>query len=134
MVKLIRLDLADHLKQAGIAFERGGVKLDLIEQMAKTGEAVLGVLKRDAAHHAMDFITQAQEQLGQVRPVLAGNPGDQRFGLGQRRAPWWEYHKGEEKNSKSEVKNSKFEIRINVQNSNDPMTETSPLGDQLGKT
>ena len=42
-------------------------------------EAVLGVFEGDAADHAVDFVAFLEQELGEIRAVLAGDAGDECF-------------------------------------------------------
>ena len=56
-----------HLEQAGIAFERGRVERDLVEEVLDAPEAVLGIFDGDAADDAVNFVALFEQQLGQIR-------------------------------------------------------------------
>ena len=84
VVDLVRPDGLDQADQAGAVGEVAVVE----DQRLRVGVSRVGVRQviepfppqaRGAADHSVHLVALGQEQLGQVRPVLAGDAGDQRL-------------------------------------------------------
>jgi hypothetical protein len=83
VVTLVEVMLAQDLKNAWVTFETGRMECYAFEQMGNAAEASIGRLEGDASHQAVNFITESEEVIGEVTPVLPGDSGNQRsFGHG----------------------------------------------------
>ena len=71
MVTFIGLNLPHDVEQARIAFERCRMERHRLAKMLNTLEPVIGILNCDSAHYSMDLILLRQEELCQIRAVLA---------------------------------------------------------------
>ena len=71
---LVRLDGAQHVDERELVEQ---VRLPQIDAVAEMRDA-LEVLRARPAHHADDPVALLEQQLGQVRPVLARDAGDER--------------------------------------------------------
>ena len=80
VVDFVRLDLLDHAHEAGrigqVAIVQGQLRAGFIEFAIQMVDA-FGVERGGAALEAMHLVALGQQQLGKVRPVLAGDAGDQ---------------------------------------------------------
>src|SRR5438445_9491552 len=83
VVALVRLDLLHHRENACIALERRRMQLDPVEQMSDPEHAMMRIFESDASHDSMDFVSLLEQQLGEVRTILSGDPGDECFGCAQ---------------------------------------------------
>ena len=79
MIALVRLDLLEDLEDAGVALQRGGMDLDVVQDVLDAPHAMLRVLESDPAHQAVNLVAFGQKELRQVTPILAGETGDQCF-------------------------------------------------------
>ena len=81
MITFIWPHPVDHLEEAGITVQRGGVEHQpvMIEEMAEAPEPVFRILKGHASDNTVHCIVLAQQQLRKVGAVLPCDPGDQRF-------------------------------------------------------
>jgi hypothetical protein len=83
VVALVVVVTADHVKDAGIALQRGAVQLEPVEKVGDAAEAEVGRFERDAAHEPVDLVAEIEQMLRDVASVLSGDAGDQReFGHG----------------------------------------------------
>ena len=78
MVAFRRRDLLNHADQAGIAFKRGRIQMQLGFQVPDAHHAADGIFKRHAAHNSVDFVPFGKEELGEIRAVLSSDAGNQR--------------------------------------------------------
>src|SRR5262249_573729 len=72
MVTFIWLHPVDHLEEARIAVERGGVEHQpvMIEEMAEAPEPVLWILKGHASDYPVHFVVLAQQPLRKIGAIL----------------------------------------------------------------
>ena len=83
MVHLIRLNGGNNFHQAGIAFERGSMKVQPVDEVLNARQAVLRIFNGYAANDAVDFVVFFQQQFREVAAILARDPGNERaFSIG----------------------------------------------------
>src|SRR5262249_20711281 len=82
VVDLVRLDLLQEARDGDPVEQVALDQLDLVAQVLDAGE----VLGAGAAHHAVNAVALFEQQLGEVRTVLAGDAGDECGRHGG--APW----------------------------------------------
>ena len=56
-----------------------GVDIEVVDSM--------GIERRRSPDHAMDVVSLVEQELCEVRPILAGDPGDERL-LGRQLSPY----------------------------------------------
>src|SRR5579883_106432 len=78
VIALVRFDAAENVVDAGVAFERARVQVQLRPDGSQTGEPVLGVFQGHAAHQPVDFIPLGKKEFREIGAILARDAGDQR--------------------------------------------------------
>src|SRR5919106_3835591 len=78
VIALVEIVFAEYVKYAGVTLETGRVKRYAIEYMSDAAESRPRRFQGHPAHQAMNFITQTQQVVGEVTPILAGNSSNQR--------------------------------------------------------
>src|SRR5580698_236883 len=76
VIALVRLYLEEDTVETREIFKRRAVKVNLAEQMLDSRHSVGWVLQSDPPHDAVNLIAFLQQELGEVRPVLAGDARD----------------------------------------------------------
>ena len=79
VITFVERMLAKDMEEAGIAFQVGAVKRDLVEDIADPGEATFGVFDGDPADQAVDFVALVEQVFSEVAAVLAGDTCDECF-------------------------------------------------------
>src|SRR6185369_16763814 len=79
VIALVKIVLAENVKDAGVAFETGWMQCDAIQQMGDAAEPRLRYFEGHAADQPVYFIAQTQQVIGEVTAILTGNSGNQRF-------------------------------------------------------
>src|SRR2546425_350653 len=77
MVAFMGLDRLEHPVDAREALQGRGMQVEAVLQVQNAPEPVLRIFDRHPPDDAMHLIAFVQEQLGQVRPILPGDAGDQ---------------------------------------------------------
>src|SRR5438067_13904131 len=77
MVTLIEFVLAYYAKETRVTFHARRVQRDSNQKMAQASKAALRILKRDASHESMNFVTQREQVLCEITSILASQPGNQ---------------------------------------------------------
>src|SRR5438309_2614079 len=78
VVALMGLDRLEHPVDAGQALQGRGMQMKAVLQVEYAPEPVLRIFDRHPPDDAVHLIAFVQEQLGQERPVLPRDAGDQR--------------------------------------------------------
>ena len=77
VVTLVELMTTDDVEDAGITFEARGMKLNAIKQVGNAREAALRIFQRHPPDETVHLVTQCEQVLGQVAPVLTGDACNQ---------------------------------------------------------
>jgi hypothetical protein len=70
VIAFLRLNLAEHLVNAGKALQRTSVEMNSVLDMHDPVEPVPGILQRHTAYEPMNLMAFRQEKLCQIRSVL----------------------------------------------------------------
>jgi len=79
VVAFVELMFAQHVENAGIAVQTGGVELNSIVDIAQPAEAVLRLFERHAADEPMYFVSKIKQVFRQVASILACHSCNERF-------------------------------------------------------
>src|ERR1043165_1726953 len=79
VVTLIKLILADDVKDARITFQARGVQLQPIGKLPDSRESARRIFERDSPDEAVNFIAQADQMFRQIAAVLARNTRNESF-------------------------------------------------------
>jgi hypothetical protein len=67
------------MENAGIAFQAGRMKSQIINNMGEPPESLLWGFKSHAPHKAMHFIAETEEMFGQIAAILSSDTRDESF-------------------------------------------------------